>query len=291
MPDTKVIVICNNKGGVGKTTCVSAIADILARKLKKSTLLIDADPQGNLSGRFGFNPENTPVNNSFDVLLQNELDLACHIKGSEKIPFSFFCNTCKRYSTKTNIRNDYENLKIICSSGDLEHVIMNYTARPQESDGIVRHLMQEIRAAHEFDYVLIDTQPNLSYLLNQIFLGSDYVIVPVEPTEDAFSGAKAIGNVFNNAAQKKSEFKTDDNIDFLGVFFNKWKKGTMSSNKFEREMENIWGNNPVFATRVPWNQDAENAANKAAPVTIARPSSPSAKAFESLAREMVDKIG
>ena len=50
-----VITIATNKGGAGKTTSTAAIADILARR-EHRVLLIDADPQGNLSKRFGFAP-------------------------------------------------------------------------------------------------------------------------------------------------------------------------------------------------------------------------------------------
>ena len=51
-----VISIANNKGGVGKTTSAAAFADLLSKRGKK-VLLIDGDPQGNLSGRFGFDSD------------------------------------------------------------------------------------------------------------------------------------------------------------------------------------------------------------------------------------------
>ena len=288
---TKVIVICNNNGGVGKSTCTAAIADILARKLNYPTLLIDADPQGNLSGRFGFRPEIKSVNNSLDVYLYNELNVAIDPEHNQSISINYFFNDCEQFSVDADNKKIYENLKIIPASSALERIIASYMASPQESDGIFRKMMREIKDTQKFEYVLIDTQPNLSYFLKQIMMASDYVVVPVEPVEDAFNGAKAIGHVFNSVAQKKSEFKIDDKIDFLGVFFNKWRKGTVASKKFESDITRVWKNNPIFDTKIPMNQDAVNAANFFAPVTTAKPASIAAKALENLTKEMVNKIG
>ena len=287
---TKVIVVCNNKGGVGKSTCTAALADVLARKMNFSTLVIDADPQGNISGRFGYRPEFVSVDNSLDTYLLNELNVATDSTKNKSIPVNYFFNECKLFS-KTDEGKVYKNLRIICSSNALERIIAMYLSTPQESDGIWRDMIREIKDLNLFEYVLIDTQPNLSYFLKQIMMASDYVLVPIEPAEDAFSGAKAIGNVFNTVAKKKRAFKIDDKIDFLGVFFNKWRSGTLASKKFEQDLSEIWGNNPIFETKIPMNQDAVNAANMFAPVTSAKPNSPAAKAFIELAREVVNKIG
>ena len=72
MGNTKTIIVCNNKGGVGKSTCVTAIGDVFARNCHKRVLLIDADSQGNLSKRFGYSPYDE-VNNSYDLLLSARL--------------------------------------------------------------------------------------------------------------------------------------------------------------------------------------------------------------------------
>ena len=288
--ETKVIVVCNNKGGVGKSTCTAAVADILARELNFSTLIIDADPQGNISGRFGFRPEMISVDNSLDTYLLNELNVILDPARNKNIPVKYFFNDCKLYS-KSGKENTYKNLKIICAASALERVIATYLANPQESDGIIRDMIRDIKNLNLFEYVLIDTQPNLSYFLKQIMMASDYVLVPVEPSEDAFSGAKAIGHVFNTVAKKKRAFKVDDKIDFLGVFFNKWRNGTLASKKFEEDLKSVWGDNPIFETKIPMNQDALNAANLFAPVTSAKPNSSASKALKKFTREVVKKIG
>lgn len=284
---TKIIAVVNNKGGVGKTTCCAGIGDILARKLKKKVLLIDADPQGNLSKRFGY-PANTELDNSFDVLLQNELDIKSGIRDKH-IPVSLFYNEGKKFS-KSTIRKGYDNLSIICANKNLENVYSNYRAKPEHANGIIRHLMGDIRQSGEFDYVLIDTQPTLSYMLAQYLMGSDYVIVPVTPNDDSFDGAEAIGRVFNTVQEAKSEFREDNKIEFLGIFFNMVRRNTKSAKKFSENLESLWGDNPVFDSKIPLNQDANNAENNRAPVTIAYPASSSAVALCSLTREIVSRV-
>ena len=286
---TKVIMVCNNKGGVGKTTCTAAIADVLAREMNLPTLIIDADPQGNISGRFGYRPEMISVDNSLDTYLLNELNVKLNPKKNKSISIKYFFNDCKKYSP-TGDNEIYDNMKIICAASALERIIAMYLTMPKESDGIWRKMIRAIKKLEIFEYVLIDTQPNLSYFLNQIMLASDYVLVPVEPVEDAFSGARAIGNVFNSVARKKRTFKVDDKIKFLGVFFNKWRKGTLSAKKFENELTEIWGDNPVLKTKIPMNLDVLNSANLFAPVTAINEYMPAVKALKKLTREVVEKI-
>jgi len=282
-------MICSNKGGVGKTTCTAAVADVLARKMNLPTLIVDADPQGNISNRFGYRPEFVSVNNSLDTCLLNALNVNLDSFTNKPIPVNYFFNDCKMYS-KLGENKFYDNMKIICSSNALEKIISMFAAVPQGSDGIWRDIIREIKNLNIFEYVLIDTQASLSYFFNQIMMAADYVLVPVEPTEDAFSGAKAVGNIFNTVAKKKSNFKDNDKIEFLGVFFNKWRIGTVAAQKFEKEIQTIWNNNPIFETKVPMNQDAINSGNMFAPVTLAKPYSPAARAFEKLTREVVEKI-
>ena len=290
MADTKIITICNNKGGVGKTTCAAAIGDILARKLYKSVLLIDADPQANLSKRFGYNPIATKLDNSFDVYLQNELNVRCGA-GGQTIPVNLFYNKGKMYSEKSSDNKEYNYLKLMCANRDLENAYSNFRAKPEYSNGLIRDMLGEIRNSNEFDYVIIDTQPVLSYVLGQYLLGTDYIVVPLTPNNDALDGAEAIGYVFNAAKRSKSQYKTDDQIEFLGCFFNMVKKGTIATREFIPKMKDTWGENPIFETEIPMNQDVNNAENIQAPVTIVKPYSAVSKALEALTKEMVDKIG
>ena len=96
---TKVIIVACVKGGVGKTTLVAAMGDVLARKMEQKVLLIDSDPQANLSRRFGYDDRN-PVNNSLDVYMLTEME-ALNGKG-ERIEAQNFISPCAKYSRRLN---------------------------------------------------------------------------------------------------------------------------------------------------------------------------------------------
>ena len=87
--NTKIILMANNKGGVGKTSSVAAIGDVLARKMGKKVLLIDADPQGNLSRRFGYGVA-TSVRTTLEVFLQSEYIAKQESISSDFSPSLFF---------------------------------------------------------------------------------------------------------------------------------------------------------------------------------------------------------
>lgn len=286
--DTKIIVVCNNKGGVGKTTCTAGIGDILARKMNKTVLLIDADPQGNLSKRFGYSPRMN-LENSYDVLLQADIEFKSRYIN-QRIPVSYFYNIGKQFIPTKKTYKDYANLKIMCANGNLENIYSRYRSDPEHANRIIRKFLGEIRESGEFDYVLIDTQPTLSYLLSQYMLGADYVLVPVTPDDDTFDGAEAVGRASAEVAEAKAEYREDNKLDFLGIFFNMVKKNTKSAKEFQRNLPEIWGDNPVFDTMIPQNQDAHNAGNDCAPVTSAYPSSSSSKALEKLTKEIIKRI-
>ena len=288
MDGTKIIVICNNKGGVGKSTCTAAMGDILARDYKKGVLLVDADPQGNLSKRFGYFPYDD-CGNSYDLLLKSRLDAKSQ-RGSGILPISVFANPGKLYSSSGE-RKLYAKLHVLCATRDLEKVYSEYRATPEYSDCLIRDILLEIKHGGEYDYVLIDTQPALSYILGQYMLGADYVLIPVTPNDDALDGALAIGDVYMNVVEKKALFKTEDKIDLLGYFFNQVRKSTLVGRNFLPKMDAEWGENPKLEASIPYNQDVNNAEVENAPVTAKSPSCAASVAFKALVREVVDKIG
>ena len=147
---TKVIMVCNNKGGVGKTTCTAAIADVLAREMNLPTLIIDADPQGNISGRFGYRPEMISVDNSLDTYLLNELNVKLNPKKNKSISIKYFFNDCKKYSP-TGDNEIYDNMKVICAASALERIIAMYLTMPKESDGIWRKMIRAVKKLEIFE--------------------------------------------------------------------------------------------------------------------------------------------
>jgi len=176
---SRVISISNHKGGVGKTTSVVNIGAGLAYKGRK-VLLIDLDPQANLTISFGVSEAEHSVYDAYT-------------NGQSLQPI--------------NIRN---NLDIIPASAELAaaEIELN-TETNQESN--ISNLIKPIR--NDYDYILIDCPPSLGLLTLNAFAASDEVIIPIQPHFLAVKGLAKIIEVVNG-------IKTTLNkkVEISGVF-------------------------------------------------------------------------
>lgn len=148
----KIISISNQKGGVGKTTTVGALAAGFKHKGYR-VLAIDLDPQGNLS--FSMGAEIETVGTIYDVL-----------RGDCKVPFAI---------QRTPIAD------IISSNILLSGIELEFTNTGREF--LLREALSSV--ANLYDYILIDTPPALSILTVNAFTASDCIIVPM--LSDIFS--------------------------------------------------------------------------------------------------------
>lgn len=197
--NAEVIMLFNNKGGVGKTTNVVMFSRLLSSHNKK-VLLIDLDAQCSLSYSFEFFEEE-PVKSSYDLL-------ASDLKISELV-------------NKTK----YENIDIIVSKSNLnevnEYLILNkyqvkndvYTL-PVEM--IIKEKIKEVST--QYDYIIIDSAPTIDYIVDNGLSACDKVIVPINP--DFYSQA-GIVLLLKNVNKIKDNY--NPKIKIGGVFLNKFK--------------------------------------------------------------------
>lgn len=160
----EIITITNNKGGTSKTTTTQCLAVGLALNGKR-VLIVDSDPQGNLS--YVFKGLNAP-NNLYKLYTG-----ACNI------------NEC-RYRVKYNNGKTNFYIDIIPSSKNLANADNEFTREPYLSLGCNRLLKDNLDLIkNEYDYILIDTPPTLAILTLNALNSSDYAIVPMQT--DIFS--------------------------------------------------------------------------------------------------------
>ena len=132
----KTICFTNNKGGVGKSTSASSVAGYLALKANLKVLVIDLDPQGNVTSNFIDKFETKVEKTAYDVLKNKNI---------------------KNYIIDTNI----ENVKLIPANLNLDNANIELaTAFSRES--ILKRCLKDIE--NEFDVCVIDTAPTLSVL-------------------------------------------------------------------------------------------------------------------------------
>lgn len=263
----RVITIATNKGGAGKTTSAAAIADILSRR-EKRVLLIDGDPQGNLSKRFGYPPNMLPENYLGALILDRmkKTDAAPHEIG-------YYINQCPGFPRIDIIVSD---LRL-----DGDYSVMN--AENVRGTIVFRKIINEVRTMDQYDYVIIDTRPSLANEVGAIFVASDYIMIPVEPTEDAIFGADATIQ-FAGACRDMNP-----KLSVLGIFMTKVYDRNKSFREAAPVIRESWEED-VFKTLIPRSQDADNAGNEGKPVTAMFSNKKLSKRYEQLVDEAIERI-
>lgn len=262
------ICIANNKGGVGKTTSTAAFADLLSKRGYR-VLLIDADPQGNLSGRFGYSAD-TPesaIPNYLGSLIEDRF------RSIEHQPLGYFISHLE----------EFPRIDIIYSDIRLDGVYTMLTADSIASATMFRKLFTEIRSLDLYDYILIDARPAVNNEVSSIFIGCDYVIIPLEASWDSIVGANTI---YQFMAKSRD---LNPNLKLLGVFFTKVQDRTTSFHKLMPMVQGNWAKD-LFETKIPRNQDVVNAENDGYPVTYRKPACKASKAYNKLLDEVVERL-
>lgn len=169
----KIISIANQKGGVAKTTTAMNLG-VALRLQGKQVLLIDLDPQANLSAYLGYvNPDGLPTINDLMMLT---------IGIGEKVN--------KFYGIRHSSIN---NIDFIPSDINLANADFYLSSALSRETVLKRMLTDEL--INNYDYIIIDCLPSLGILLMNALTASDGVIIPVQTQEFAYAGLGMLNNV------------------------------------------------------------------------------------------------
>ncbi len=182
----RIISVITQKGGVGKTTTVNALAATLNQKGRR-VLCIDMDPQANLS--FSVGAETEDANTIYNVIKKEMSILTC----------------IQRRFTTDIVPSD-----ILLSALELE-----FTGDNREY--LLKEALEEVR--NLYDYILIDSPPGLGILTANVLTASRYVILPMLP--DVFS-LQGITKVFETIDHVRKS--CNPNLEIGGVLVNRFNK-------------------------------------------------------------------
>ena len=190
----KIITMGNQKGGVGKTTTTANIADALGR-CGNRVLVIDADPQGNCTSVF-----------LREIHLRERFSL---VKALEAPPDKGLLspNACRTHSDNVDVIPN----NIRCMLWE-----RSVASTPDSFLGFSR-IMRKDKGLRNYDYILIDTPPNIGAMVNNALMVSDYALIPI-PTGDQFAldGLAIYLNLLQNIRSQNEKLR------LLGVVLTKF---------------------------------------------------------------------
>ena len=183
----KTIAICNQKGGVGKTTTTLNLGVGLARQGKR-VLLVDADPQSDLTASLGWNGD----------ALEKSLGRLMYLATQEYKP-----------AVKDTIIHHPEGVDLIPSNLDLspmESQLVNAMSREKVLSNILKDVQKD------YDYILIDCMPSLGMITINALTAADSVIIPVQAQ---FLPAKGMTQLMKSIDMVRNH--TNDKLQISGI--------------------------------------------------------------------------
>lgn len=189
----KIIELFNHKGGVSKTTTTFHIAWKLSQRNKK-VLLVDGDPQCNLTGMF--------LGEAFDEYYENDATKRMNMKDAVSMAFAGRPQPIIAIDCPSHIKNDklfiipgHMDLSEYDSSLSLALNSNNAIVTLQNLPGAFYELIQKCCEKYEIEYVFIDMNPGLSAINQTFFAYADAFIVPTNPDPFSVMALKTLKNV------------------------------------------------------------------------------------------------
>ena len=250
----KVIVVANQKGGVGKTTTSVNLSAYLG-DLKKKVLVIDCDPQGNTTSGLGID-KSALETTVYDVLI-NEA------KIKEAV-----------------IETKYKNLAVCPSDVDLAGAEIELVSVNQR-EYILKKAIEEVK--QEYDYIFIDCPPSLGLLTLNAFAAADSVIIPIQCEFYALEG---LGQLTNTITSLKKSI--NEALEIEGILLTMFDKRTNLSGLVLDEVKKFFPDK-VFKTVIPRNVRLSEAPSFGEPILAYDKLSKGAFAYKALAKELIKK--
>lgn len=260
MSNCKTIAIANQKGGVGKTTTAFSLGVALAKEGKK-VLLVDTDPQGDLTTYMGFyDQENIPV--TISTLLDRTMNDE-DVKAEEAI-----------LHHKEGIDLIPSNLNLSMTESDL----LNAMCR----ENVMRNSLKDIKG--NYDFVIIDCMPSLSMLTTNALSTADEVIIPVQ---SQYLSAKGMGNLLKTISKVKKQINRDLKVG--GILLTLVDKRTNLPKTIKNELEENYGNIvKIYDTQIPIAIKTAESTSKGKSIFAYDKNSSVATAYSQFAKEVLE---
>ena len=259
MTKCKTIAIANQKGGVGKTTTAFSLGIALSNYGNK-VLVLDADPQANLTTYMGFYDEdNIPVNLSTlierfidDEEIKPEQAILHHKEGIDLIP-----SNLNLAMTETNLSN------------------------AMSRENAMQKSLKELKSI--YDYIIVDCMPSLSMLITNALAMADEVIIPVQ---SQYLSARGMGNLLKIISKVKRQI--NPKLQVGGILLTLVDNRTKLPNKIREELKEDYGDIvKLYDTQIPCAIKTAESTSKGKSIFAYDKNSKVALAYTNFAKEVL----
>lgn len=256
---TEIIAIVNQKGGVGKTTTAINIAACLASAGKK-TLLVDADPQGNSTSGLGISKQNLKEN-FYHFLINEDVSLEDVI-----------------------METPVPDLHLIPTNRDMlgiDQELMEFEKKESRLKSFFDKKLAITDNNCKYDFIIIDSPPNLNILSINIMVAATRIIIPTQPEYMPLEGLADLIDTY-----KRIRETLNNRLSILGVLITMH----MSTNNLSKEVtQNLRENmgSIVFDTVIPKNVRLAEAPSFCLPIIMYDPKSAGSISYQAVTKEIL----
>lgn len=249
----RILVFANQKGGVGKTTSAVNLGAYVADAGKR-VLLIDFDPQGNLSSSTGADTEREGI---YEV-----------ITGS--VP-----------AEKAVQNTSVERLQVIPSNINLTGANIELIDQA-ERESFLKKALASIK--DRWDYIFVDCPPSLGILTLNGLVAAEHVIIPLQCEYFALEGLSLLLQSIRRVQENLNQ-----DLKVGGILFTMYDSRTRLANEVVQEVTGYF-KDKVFRTIIPRNVRLSEAPSHSVPINQYEPECLGAKSYQKLAEEVMNRV-